>query len=67
VRIVHVEGNTENSLGNLDQGEILGEKSCLLRQEQPATVIAESDVVLVIPEKTIHLFSNATQTARRAG
>jgi subfamily B ATP-binding cassette protein HlyB/CyaB len=55
VRIVHAEGKTEYPLGNLEQGEIFGEKSCLLRQEQPATVIAESDVVLmVIPEKTIH-------------
>jgi subfamily B ATP-binding cassette protein HlyB/CyaB len=55
VRIVHSEGKTEYPLGNLEQGEIFGEKSCLLRQEQPATVIAESDVVLlVIPEKTVH-------------
>jgi len=55
VRIVHTEAKTEYPLGNLEQGEIFGEKSCLLRQEQPATVIAESDVVLlVIPEKTIH-------------
>jgi subfamily B ATP-binding cassette protein HlyB/CyaB len=55
VRIVHTEGKTEYPLGNLDQGELFGEKSCLLRQEQPATVIAESDVVLlVIPEKTVH-------------
>jgi subfamily B ATP-binding cassette protein HlyB/CyaB len=55
VRIVHSEGKTEYPLGNLEQGEIFGEKSCLLRQEQPASVIAESDVVLlVIPEKTIH-------------
>jgi len=55
VRIVHTEGKTEHALGNLEQGEIFGEKSCLLRQAQPATVIAESDaVLLVIPEKTIH-------------
>jgi len=55
VRIVHTEGKTEYPLGNLEQGEIFGEKSCLLRQEQPATVIAETDVVLlVVPEKTIH-------------
>ena len=55
VRIVHTEAKNEYPLGNLEQGEIFGEKSCLLRQEQPATVIAESDVVLlVIPEKTIH-------------
>ncbi len=55
VRLVHTEGKTEYPLGNLEQGEIFGEKSCLLRQEQPATVVAESDVVLlVIPEKTIH-------------
>ena len=55
VRIVHIESKTEYPLGNLEQGETFGEKSCLLRQEQPATVIAETDVVLlVIPEKTIH-------------
>jgi len=55
VRIVHTEGKTEYPLGNLDPGEIFGEKSCLLRQEQPATVIADTDVVLlVIPEKTVH-------------
>jgi len=55
VHLVHAEGKTEYPLGNLEQGEIFGEKSCLLRQEQPATVVADSDVVLlVVPEKTIH-------------
>ena len=55
VRLVHSEGNTEYPLGNLEQGEIFGEKACLLRQEQPASVIAETDVVLlVIPERTVH-------------
>jgi ATP-binding cassette subfamily B protein len=55
VRLVHSEGKTEYPLGNLDQGETFGEKACLLRQEQPASVIAETDVVLlVIPERTVH-------------
>jgi subfamily B ATP-binding cassette protein HlyB/CyaB len=55
VRIVRTEGEAEYPLGNLEQGEIFGEKSCLMRQEQPATAIAESDVVLlVIPERTVH-------------
>jgi ATP-binding cassette subfamily B protein len=41
-------------LATLGQGEVFGEKACLLRQEQPASVIAETEVVLlVIPEKTI--------------
>ncbi len=55
VRLVHTEGKTEYPMGTLGQGEIFGEKSCLLRQEQPATVIAETDAVLLaIPEKTVH-------------
>jgi ATP-binding cassette subfamily B protein len=55
VRIVRKEGQAEFPLGTLEEGEIFGEKACLLRQEQPASAIAETDVVLlVIPEKTVH-------------
>ncbi|GMQ87381.1 MAG: hypothetical protein BMS9Abin08_0582 [Gammaproteobacteria bacterium] len=55
VRLVRREGQTEFPLGTLKQGELFGEKACLLRQEQMATAIADSDVVLlVIPEKTVH-------------
>jgi len=55
VRLVRREGQTEFPLGTLKPGELFGEKACLLRQEQMATAIADSDVVLlVIPEKTVH-------------
>ncbi|MGI9326174.1 MAG: cysteine peptidase family C39 domain-containing protein, partial [Pseudomonadales bacterium] len=55
VRLTHVEGKTEFPLGLLGPGEILGEKACVMRQPQPATATADSDVVLlVIPESVIH-------------
>ena len=56
VRIVRSEEGTEFPLATLRQGEIFGEKACLMRQEQVASAIAGTDtVLLVIPEKTIHL------------
>jgi ATP-binding cassette subfamily B protein len=56
VRIVRTEDGTEYPLATLRRGEIFGEKACLLRQEQMATVIADTDTtLLVIPEKTIHV------------
>jgi ATP-binding cassette subfamily B protein len=55
VRIVRTEDGTEHPLATLRQGEIFGEKACLMRQEQMASVIASSDTtLLVIPEKTVH-------------
>jgi ATP-binding cassette, subfamily B, bacterial HlyB/CyaB len=55
VRIVRKEEGDEYPLATLRQGEIFGEKACLMRQEQLATVIANSDTtLLVIPEKTVH-------------
>ena len=55
VRVVHKEDQAEFPLGTLAQGDVFGEKACVMRQEQPASVIAESDVVLlVIPENTVH-------------
>jgi subfamily B ATP-binding cassette protein HlyB/CyaB len=55
VRLVRKEGQVEFPLGNLEPGEIFGERACLMRQEQQASAIAETDaVLLVIPEKTIH-------------
>ena len=55
VRVVHKEDQAEFPLGTLTQGDVFGEKACVMRQEQPASVIAESDVVLlVIPENTVH-------------
>ena len=55
VRLARTEAGTEYPLATLTQGEIFGEKACMLRQEQMASVTAVSDAtLLVIPEKTIH-------------
>jgi ATP-binding cassette subfamily B protein len=55
VRIVRREEGAEYPLATLRQGEIFGEKACLMRQEQTASVIATTDAtLLVIPEKTVH-------------
>lgn len=54
VSISRKEGGNEYPMGRLGPGEVLGEKACLLRQDQPATIIADTDVVLlVIPEATV--------------
>lgn len=56
VRLVRSEEGSEYRLATLRQGEIFGEKACLMRQEQMASVVADTDTtLLVIPEKTIHL------------
>jgi len=56
VSVSRREDASDFPLGSFGPGEVLGEKACLLRQEQPATVMADSDVVLlVIPERTVHL------------
>ncbi|HKA60138.1 MAG TPA: peptidase domain-containing ABC transporter, partial [Gemmatimonadales bacterium] len=55
VRIVRQEEGTDYPLATLRPGETFGEKACLMRQEQPASVIANTDTaLLVIPEKTVH-------------
>lgn len=55
VRVVRSEEGAEYPLATLRQGEIFGEKACLMRQEQAATVIANVDTtLLVIPERTVH-------------
>ena len=47
---------TEYKLRTLRKGETFGEKACLMRQDQPASVIAGADTtVLVIPEKVVQL------------
>ncbi|MGI9333363.1 MAG: peptidase domain-containing ABC transporter, partial [Gammaproteobacteria bacterium] len=56
VRVVRQEDGNEYPLATLRHGEIFGEKACLMRQEQAASAIAETDsVLLVIPESTVHL------------
>jgi subfamily B ATP-binding cassette protein HlyB/CyaB len=55
VRVVYRDGSDEFVLATLGPGEIFGEKACLMRQEQPASVVAGADTaLLVIPEKSAH-------------
>ncbi|MBS1191314.1 MAG: cyclic nucleotide-binding protein [Rhodocyclaceae bacterium] len=65
VRIVRTEEGTEYPLATLRQGETFGEKACLLRQEQTASVIAATDTtLLVVPEKTVHQILEANPKLR---
>ncbi|MEO8409520.1 MAG: peptidase domain-containing ABC transporter [Propionivibrio sp.] len=67
VRIVRSEEGTEYPLAILGQGESFGEKACLLRQEQIASVFAVSDTtLLVIPEKTVHRVLDRNPKLREA-
>jgi ATP-binding cassette subfamily B protein len=53
VRVSYGDGTDEFVLATLGPGELVGEKACLMRQEQPATVVAATDAtLLVIPEKS---------------
>ncbi|MGJ9416670.1 peptidase domain-containing ABC transporter [Massilia sp. CMS3.1] len=55
VRVVVDDGGDEYVLATLGPGEIFGEKACLMRQEQPAAVVAATEsVLLVVPEKSAH-------------
>ena len=56
VRVVRNDEGEEYKLATLRKGETFGEKACLMRQDQPASVIAGADTtVLVIPEKVVQL------------
>ncbi|MHA7680847.1 ABC transporter transmembrane domain-containing protein [Cupriavidus sp. PET2-C1] len=56
VRIVRTEEGVEYPLATLRQGDIFGERACVMRQEQIASAIAGTDArLLVIPEKTVQL------------
>jgi ATP-binding cassette, subfamily B, bacterial HlyB/CyaB len=56
VRVVRREQDKDYLLATLRKGETFGEKACLMRQEQIATVVASTDtILLVIPEKTVQL------------
>ncbi len=48
VRIIYREDNDEYALATIERGEVFGEKACLFHQQQPASVIAETDVVLLV-------------------
>jgi ATP-binding cassette, subfamily B, bacterial HlyB/CyaB len=56
VSVVRHDDGAEFKLATLRKGETFGEKACLMRQDQPAAVIAGADTtVLVIPEKVVKL------------
>jgi subfamily B ATP-binding cassette protein HlyB/CyaB len=67
VRIVRHEEGSDYVLATLRQGEIFGEKACLLRQEQMVSVIATTETrLLVIPEKTVHFILERNAKLREA-
>jgi subfamily B ATP-binding cassette protein HlyB/CyaB len=67
VRIVRHEEGSDYVLATLRQGEIFGEKACLLRQEQMVSVIANTETrLLVIPEKTVHFILERNPKLREA-
>ncbi len=54
VNIVRIEDGAEYPLATLGQGEVFGEKACLLQREQAASAIAETDAtLLLIPEQSV--------------
>jgi ATP-binding cassette subfamily B protein len=67
VRVVRCEAGTDFKLATLRKGETFGEKACLMRQEQAASVIANTDTtLLVIPEKTVQLILERNPKVREA-
>lgn len=65
VKVVRNEDGVEYPLATLEQGEIFGEQACLNKLQQPASVIAETDVVLLaIPDKTIHFILDKSPKLR---
>ena len=54
VSVVRRESDQEFNLATLQQGDVFGEKAAMLRQEQPATITAQTDTVLmVVPEQSL--------------
>ena len=67
VRIVRHDEGKDYPLATLRKGETFGEKACLMRQEQAASVIASVDTaLLVIPEKIVHLIFERNPKVREA-
>jgi ATP-binding cassette subfamily B protein len=67
VRIARTEGGNEYPLATLRQGEVFGEKACLLHQEQMASAKAVVDTTLLaIPERTVHRILGRNPKLREA-
>ncbi|MEJ2417759.1 MAG: peptidase domain-containing ABC transporter [Exilibacterium sp.] len=67
VKLQRTEEGVEYPLANLRQGEVFGERACLMRQEQPFSALAVTDVaLLVIPERTLHFILESNAKLRDA-
>ena len=67
MRMARNEDGNDYPLATLRQGDIFGERACLMRQEQFATVTAGSDAaLLVIPEKTVWFLLERNPKLREA-
>jgi len=67
VRVIRHEEGKEYLLATLRKGETFGERACLMRQEQGASIVANTDTtVLVIPEKAVHLILERNPKVREA-
>ena len=65
VRIVREEEGSQYAIGTARQGETFGEFAALNAAEQPASVIAETEVVLlVIPEESLRVVLERKPQAR---
>jgi ATP-binding cassette subfamily B protein len=65
VRVVYHDANDEFVLATLGPGEMFGEKACLMRQEQPTSIVAATDAtLLVIPEKSAHFILERNEKLR---
>jgi len=67
VRVVRRDDDEDYTLATLRKGETFGERACLNRQEQAASVIASADTaLLVVPEKSVHLILERNPKVREA-
>ena len=65
VRVVYRDADDEFVLATLGPGEMFGEKACLMRQEQPTSIVAATDAtLLVIPEKSAHFILERNEKLR---
>jgi ATP-binding cassette, subfamily B, bacterial HlyB/CyaB len=67
VRVIRHEEGNEYQVATLRKGETFGERACLMRQEQGASIVANTDTtLLVIPEKAVHLILERNPKVRDA-
>lgn len=67
VRVVCHDDGTDYTLATLRQGDTFGERACLMRQAQAASVTAVTETsLLVIPEKTVYFILERNPKLREA-